>query len=714
MVGQALGHYRILRKLGSGGMGEVYAAEDTRLRREVALKMLPPEMVSDPQRRERFQREAEAVARLDHPNIVTIHSIETATISGEASAPVHFFTMQLVRGTTLQGMIPAEGLGVDRLLDLGVPLADAVGAAHREGVVHRDLKPGNVMVGDDGRLRVLDFGLAKLRLGGAGSDDPDETRTSEATALTRAGTVLGTAPYMSPEQVKGLSVDPRSDVFSLGCVLYEMATGCRPFTAATSAELMSAILRDSPESVRTRKPEIPVRVGEIIERCLAKNPTERYATAGELHGDLVTLRREGVMDAAEHLEQRQPTVTSASPRTSSLSLPARPSLAVMPFVNLSGDAAGDDFAMGLWADINGDLVKISGLFLVSQGATGQYGGKRFTPQQVGRELGVRHVLEGTVRQDGSRVRITAQLTDAESGAMVWAERFDRTLEGLFELQDEINEAIVHALDIKLLSGESYRIAGRSIKNPKARELFYRALAALFTYKHAEILESRRLLTEVTMIEPDAPLPHAFLAFAHYFEVSHGFSDSPEKSLDEALAAADRSLELDDPTGEAHMVRGMVLLMRGDHDAALEASERAVPDRPSCPWGYALKGALLNYAGKPAEAVEMLQRAIRLTPAFPPIFVSVLAMGLYLQGRHDEAVDAARGTLELTPGNLEALVVLAAAQSASGRAAEARATRQEILRIKTDFAVDDFVRSQPFRDPTLLTGLAADLREAGLP
>jgi serine/threonine protein kinase len=186
MVGQALGHYRILRKLGSGGMGEVYAAEDTRLRREVALKMLPPEMVSDPQRRERFQREAEAVARLDHPNIVTIHSIETATISGEVSAPVHFFTMQLVRGTTLQGVIPAEGLGGDRLLDLGVPLADAVGAAHREGVVHRDLKPGNVMVGDDGRLRVLDFGLAKLRQGGAGSDDPAETRTSEATALTRA------------------------------------------------------------------------------------------------------------------------------------------------------------------------------------------------------------------------------------------------------------------------------------------------------------------------------------------------------------------------------------------------------------------------------------------------------------------------------------------------------------------------------------------------
>jgi serine/threonine protein kinase/tetratricopeptide (TPR) repeat protein len=710
MVGEILGHYRILRRLGAGGMGEVYAAEDTRLKRQVALKVLPPETTSDPECRQRFQREAEAVARLDHPNVVAIHSIETATTVGEGSAPVYFFTMQLVQGKTLGEVIPTEGLAFDRFCDLTIPLADAVGAAHREGITHRDLKPGNIMIGDDRRLRVLDFGLAKLR---QARDAADETRTYGDASLTRAGAVLGTVPYMSPEQVKGLALDPRSDVFSLGCVLYEMAVGRRPFSGGSSAELMSAILRDTPIAVRAQKKELPARVGEIIERCLEKNPAERYATACELHADLVALRGEGSADRAAPLEQQPPTVTTAPSRPSSVSLPARPSLAVMPFVNLSDDPAGNDFAMGLWTDINSDLVKISGLFLVSQISTGVYDGKSFTAQQVGRELGVRHILEGTVRRAGPRVRITAQLTDTQSGALVWAERYDRTQEDLFELQDEINNEIVTGLDIKLLNSESHRITGRSIKNPRARELFYRAMAAMFTYKRAGLFESRRLLAEATEIEPESPHSHVFTAFAHYFDVTHGCSESPEKSLDEGLAAAQRALELDDPSGEAHMIRGMILLMRGDHDAALAASERAIPDRPSCPWGHALKGALLNYTGRPAEAVEVARVAIRHTPAYPPIFASVLAMGHYLLGQHDEAVDAARGTIDLAPDNVEAHVILAAALAASGRAAEARATRGETLRIKADFTVDEFARSQPFKDASVLAGLVADLRRAGL-
>jgi non-specific serine/threonine protein kinase len=685
-------------------MGEVYAAEDTRLKRQVALKVLPPETASDPGRRERFQREAEAVASLDHPNIVTIHSIEAAT-EGE-SPPVHFFTMQLVQGKTLGEVIPGEGLGFERFLDLAIPLADAVGAAHREGVTHRDLKPGNIMIGDDGRLRVLDFGLAKLRQATGAAGGQDETRTYEDDAsLTRAGTVLGTVPYMSPEQVKGLSLDPCSDVFSLGCVLYEMSVGCRPFSGASSAEVMSAILRDTPDAVCERNRELPARVGEIIERCLAKLPAERYATASELHEDLVGLRRDGIGDSS--------TATSAPSRRSTLSFPARPSLAVLPFVNLSGDPAEDDFALGLWTDINSDLVKMSGLFLISQGSTGLYHGKSVTPQQVGRELGVRHVLEGTVRRSGRRLRITAQLTDTRTGELIWAERYDRTMEDLFELQDEINDEIITVLDVKLLHGESYRIKGRSIKSPRARETFYQALAALFTYKHVELIEARRKLAKVAEIEPDSPHPHVFTAFAHYFEVSHGFSRSPQESLGKAMAAADRALELDDPSGEAHMVRGMILLMRGDHDAALEASAHALPDRPSCPWGYALKGALLNYTGRPAEAVETARLGIRYTPLYPPIFASVLAMGHYLLGQHDDAVDAARATIELAPDNLEAQVILAAALAASRHTDEARSTREEILRIKADFAVADFARGQPFKDPSVLAALAADLREAGL-
>jgi serine/threonine protein kinase len=714
MIGASLGQYRILQRLGAGGMGEVYAAEDTRLKRRVALKVLPPQVADDPDRRKRFLREAEAVASLDHPNIVAIHSIETAETTGDDRArPVYFFTMQLVEGKTLGELIPERGFAPGRLLEIAVPLADAVGAAHRRGITHRDLKPGNVMIGDDGRVRVLDFGLAKVRQAGDAGQVAHDAPTVEQASLTRAGAVLGTAPYMSPEQIKGLTVDPRSDVFSLGCVLYEMAVGAPPFAGPTAADLMSAILRDAPAPVCAQNTALPERLDAIIARCLAKDPAERYATAGELRADLAALRDAGPGDRTLVAERDGAAAASASPLSSSSTLPARPSLAIMPFVNLSGDPADDAFALGLWTDINSDLVKLSGLFLVSQGSTGVYIGKTVSPQEVGRELGVRHLLEGTVRRAGERVRITAQLTDTETGAIVWGERYDRTLDELFELQDEVNDAIVTALHIKLLHGESYRIVGRSLKSPRARELFYQAIGVLFSYKRAELAESHRLLNEVAKIEPESPLPYVFMAFAHYFEASYGYTESAERSLDAALDAADRALELDDPTGEAQLVRGMVLLMRGDHAAALEASERSIPDRPSCPWSYALKGALLNYTGRPAEAVEVARVAIRHTPLYPPVFPSVLAMGHYLLGEHDEAIDAARGTLELTPDNVEAHAILGAALAASGRDVEAREARLEIMRVKPDFTLDDFARGQPFEDPAVLDGLLADLRKIGL-
>jgi TolB-like protein len=714
MIGQSLGHYRILGRLGAGGMGEVYAAEDTRLKRRVALKVLPADVADDPDRRMRFQREAEAVASLDHPNIVAIHSFETVSATGDGEArPVHFFTMQLVDGKTLGELIPDRGFAPGRLLEIAVPLADAVGAAHRKGVTHRDLKPDNVMIGDDGRVRVLDFGLAKLRQAGDDGELIYDAPTVEQVSLTRAGAVLGTVPYMSPEQVKGLAVDPRSDVFSLGCVLYEMAVGAPPFAGPTAADLMSAILRDAPAPVCPQNVALPEQIDAIIGRCLAKEPAERYATACELHGDLAALRGAGASERTAVGERAGAATAAASARSSASTLPARPSLAIMPFVNLGGDPADDAFALGLWTDINSDLVKLSGLFLVSQGSTGVYIGKAVSPQEVGRELGVRHLLEGTVRRAGARVRITAQLTDTQTGAIVWGDRYDRTLDELLELQDEVTDAIVTALHVKLLHGESYRIVGRSLKSPRARELFYQALGVLFTYKRAELAEAHRLLSQVAEIEPESPVPPVFLAFAHYFEASYGYTESAERSLDAALDAVDRAVELDDPTGEAQLVRGMVLLMRGDHAAALEASERSIPDRPSCPWGYALKGALLNYTGRPAEAVEVARVAIRHTPLYPPIFPSVLAMGHYLLGEHDEAIDAARGTLELTPDSIEAHAVLGAALAASGRDAEAREARFEIMRVKPDFTLREFAKGHPFEDPAVLDGLLADLRKAGL-
>ena len=689
MIGTSLNHYRILRRLGVGGMGEVYAAEDTKLNREVALKLLPGEMATDPIRRERFKREAQTVAALDHPNIVTIHSVE-------AMGDVHFFTMQLVEGKTLDEWIPESGLPLDEFLSIAIPLADALGAAHDKGITHRDLKPGNIIVGTGRRVRLLDFGLAKLH--SSGGEIPDEEKTrSMLEPLTRDGIIVGTIPYMSPEQVKGLPVDPQSDTFSFGTILYEMAVGRRPFEGDTAAELMSAVLRDHPAPLSAARPDYPQSVGRIVERCLQKLPADRYPTAGELHDDLV----------------RAQTGRSSSTLVSgsiSLDLPARPSLAVLPFENLSGDPNQDYFALGLWTDINADLVKISGLFLISQMSTATYQGKAISPQQAGRELGVRHILRGAVQRSGDRVRITTQLIDTHTGEPVWAERYDRTMDDLFVVQDEINSEIVTALGLKLVHGEDYRILGRSLKSAQSRDIYYRAIAALFSLKQQEIQDARYLLAEVEALEPESPLSHVFDAFGLYFQAVLGYRG--DEALDEAMKKVDRAIELDDPTGTAHMIRGMIQLRRREHEAALESSVKALDDRPSCPWVFALQGAVHNYAGRPAEGIDQARRAIRHTPLVPPVFPAVLATAHYLLGQYEEAVEAARSTLDIAPDMLEAKVILAGALVAAGRAEEAGSVVQEIYRIRSDFTLESFAQTQPYKNAEPLDGLLADLRTAG--
>jgi serine/threonine protein kinase/tetratricopeptide (TPR) repeat protein len=713
ILGRSLGHYRIVRDLGAGGMGQVFVAEDTRLKREVALKILPAGMADNPDRRERFQREAEAVAALSHPNIVTIHSIETATPDLPPGAqPVTFITMQLVEGRTLADVIPPGGLPLPRFLELALPLADALSAAHRKGIIHRDLKPGNVMVGADGRVWVLDFGLAKVHPNGDGASWPDEL--TEPTALTHDGAILGTAPYMSPELASGLSVDNRSDIFSLGIVFHEMLSGRRPFLGNTTAELVSAILRDTPDSVSDLRRELPPRVGRIVRRCLEKRPDDRYQAARDLHADLADLKLDSDADGPRPGRPSPETRGPASaPRSKALPLPAKPSLAVLPFVNLSDDPEQDYFAAGLAADINADLVKISGLFLISQTTTQLYAKKPIDPRQVGAELGVRHVLVGTVRRAANQVRITAQLVDTQTGEPLWADRFDGKLDDLFALQDEITEQIVTALDVELVYGEASRISRQSIRNPRARDIFYRALPRAFGQTREDLREGRRLLREAEQIEPASPMFSALMAWAHYFEVRLGVSESPEKSIEEAVALADRAIELNDPSGMAWMLKGAIHLTHREHEKAFEASEKALADRPSCPWAFALKGNICNYTGRPGEAIELARQAIRLTPLFPPLYPAVLAIGHYLCRQPDEAIDAARGAIELAPANLENHVVLTGALAAAGHPEEAAAEVGEIRRIKGDFSLEQFAESQPFKNPADLDQILADLRAAGL-
>ena len=386
-------------------MGVVYRAHDPSLDRDIAIKVLPEQLATEPDALRRFQREAKAVA-LNHPNVVTIHAVEE-------SGGVHFISMELVDGRPLGELIAKGPLPIERFLDVMTPLADALTAAHARGITHRDLKPANVMVTDDGRVKVLDFGLAKF-VGPGG--DLEETR------LTQDGLIVGTFPYMSPEQVEGKPVDHRSDIFSLGVVMYETVTGRRPFLGDSGPALMSAILRDAPPSVSDLRADLPASVARLIDRCLEKSPGKRYQGAAEL-------RRE--LRAARKAHESGATVPAATPESN-----AEQSIAVLPFTNMSTDPENEFFADGISEEIINTLGQIEGLRVAARGSAFSFKGKHIDPREVGQKLQVSSVLEGSVRKAGTRLRITAELVNTADGFQLWSERYDRELEDVFEIQDD--------------------------------------------------------------------------------------------------------------------------------------------------------------------------------------------------------------------------------------------------------------------------------------
>ena len=688
-AGQLLSTYEILGTLGAGGMGDVYRARDTRLEREVAIKVLSPEAAADPARLKRFLREARALAALDHPNIVAVHSVEEAD-------GLHFLTMALIRGRSLAEIIPESGMPPAELLPLARAIAEGVSVAHAHGIIHRDLKPANIMVTDDGQVRIVDFGLARI--------GPQADRSLE---LTGEGVAVGTIPYMSPEQLRGAPVDARSDIFSLGVILFEMASARRPFRGECGAEVISSILHDEPRPLGGRCRERAPSLEAVVRRCLEKSPERRYPSVGELLQDLARMDTEPAPGALA------PASGGSSAAGSRLTLPARPSLAVLPFRDLGGDPEESHLATGLWLDLNAELVKFAGLFLLNGTSTATFQGRTVDPREVGSQLGVRHVLEGTVRRAGERIRITVQLVDVETGQPVWADRYDSELADLFEVQDRIIEKILAALDVQLLYGEGARAMRTAFADPRARELLYLALPLAFSTKPENLEKARRLLENLEQLEPGQAETYSHLGWTHYFEAAAGWCTDPERALDQAAAYAERAIEIGDPAGMGHMLMAAVYLFRRQHDRALEAGRETLDRRPGCPWAYAILGNIHNYSGEPHQAIQMAWRAIRLSPLVPDLFPAVMATGYYLLGQAEDAIAAARSAIQLDPDSLDAHVVLLASLATSGRTEEVRTAASEIRRIKPDFDLEAFARRQPYRDPSHLEGLLADLRRAGL-
>jgi len=689
--GARLGSFEVGTLLAAGGMAEVYRARDTRLGRDVALKVLPDAFAADAGRLARFEREARAVAALNHPNIVTLYSLEEED-------GLRFLTMELVSGRTLDRLIPPGGLALETLVVYALPLADALAAAHRRGIVHRDVKPGNVMLADDGRLKLLDFGIATIAASG------DAVAPLDAKGhLTREGLVVGTYRYMSPEQLRGHPLDCRSDVFALGVVLYELATGRAPFGGATLAEIGSAVLREQPAAVYVFRPDLPRGLSDLIMRCLQKDPRRRFADAGEIARELPGLAR-----AAESAPA--PATGPASVVLPPIDVLEPPSVAVLPFVNLSTSAENEVFADGITDDVIAHLAKIRSLKVISRTSVMSLKKREQSLREVGSILGVGAILEGSVRRDGNRVRIVAQLVEAETDQHLWAETYDRDLTDIFAIQTEVALQIAAALRAELSPGERSRIRRAPTHDLDAYQLYLQGRSSFKRYTEEGFRLGIRNFERAAAEDPGFALAYVGLACVYAECPNEGFlSLRPEVALERAKEAVARALALDDGLGDAH---GILALLRfvcdfdwagaeeefklaielspGSADvydhygwmcAALERYDDAIVlskrARELDPLAHRSDlGTALLRAGRYQEALDLAARIVEFEPTFPRGH-SVAAWALLKLGRHAEGVAALERSVALAPESTMFLGQLGQAYGLTGNEGWARAILQRL-------------------------------------